>query len=546
MKEIKILFALNSSSNTDMEESILSKYKKEYEASFIYKKELYMLGILKALKEEEYDVLIISDFLEKDSLIESSFIDKITDNFNRTRIIMLLDDKRKASSFVKSIFSMGCYDAIFKSDFNYNTLLPLMVNPRSKKDAKEYYAIEEINIKDNININENEIAKDELDIVLNNLNRANIDNIGELLDIAEKTYSFNQMVYLISVIKKRKDIINVVIESNYDISKYEIEPNDNTNNHSRFKPIIKEKIVEVEKEVIREVEKEVIKEVEVEKEVIKEIEKPIIIEKEIVKVNTFKYDSVITFVSAASTGKSYLSWNLAHALSKYYKVAYVNIDTYCSASDYFGINVPNMPLHNIEKKTLKDVISEGYQTNSNLVVYTGKPGETPNIRNDIFFKILNQLRSENNIVIIDTSSIYNDNLQTALNYSNDIIFVYDLDICHLKANDRLYEKVRESLSPNNTIAVINNVYSRSKELPNVDRYLRNKKVFREITSISNCGDTTYDYMYSNTCNYKKDNNDFTTDTDVLISILRLEGANNRRKDNVGIAKKLFNKFRKEK
>lgn len=287
--------------------------------------------------------------------------------------------------------------------------------------------------------------------------------------------------------------------------------------------------------------------IEIEKEVIKEVEVPVIIEKEVLKVTSFKSDSVITFLSAAPTGKSFLSWNIAYALSRHYKVAYVNIDSFCSANSFFGIEKKDcIPLKDIESKTLRDLVNEGYEVNKNLTVYTGEFGVKPYLKNDVFFKVLNQLRSENNIVIIDTASGFSDNLVSALNYSNDVIFVYDLDNSHLKMNNILLKRLEGILNKNNTISVINNVYEGSNELINVDKYLKSLDCFKEVVSVSNCGKTTYDYIYSNTCNYLKDQTDFTDDLEVLISNLKLQGKQKGDRNKESLGKKLLSKFRKGK
>ncbi len=359
-----------------------------------------------------------------------------------------------------------------------------------------------------------------------------------------------------------KDDESLNVEKNKDENKSKpLEKNINYEEDNRKtvyieKEVIKkveiEKPVYIEKEVIKEVIKEVEKEVEKEviKEVIKEVEVPVIIEKEVLKVTSFKSDSVVTFVSAAPTGKSFLSWNIAYALSRNYKVAYINIDSICSANCFFGIEVEKdekMSLEDIENKTLKGLVSEGYEVNKNLTVYTGRFGIKPYIETSVFFKVLNQLRSENNIVIIDTDSSFNNNLVTALNYSNDVVFIYDLDNAHLKMNIILNKQLEGILNKNNTIAVINNVYEGSNELVNVNKYLNSLDCFKDIITVSNCGKTTYDYIYSNTCNYLKEQNDFTDDLEILISTLKLQGKEKGGSNNKGsLGKKLLNKFRKGK
>lgn len=62
-----ILFAMTVDSGNKLEENILSYYKDKYNCEFTYKKEYYLQGILKALNEEEYDILILNSQLEKET-----------------------------------------------------------------------------------------------------------------------------------------------------------------------------------------------------------------------------------------------------------------------------------------------------------------------------------------------------------------------------------------------------------------------------------------------------------------------------------------------
>jgi len=174
-----------------------------------------------------------------------------------------------------------------------------------------------------------------------------------------------------------------------------------------------------------------------------------------------------------------------------------------------------------------------------LIVYTGSFGVKINIKNEVLFKLINQLRSDNNVVIIDTATGFNDNLITAINYSNDIVFVYDLDNAHLKLNEMLLDKIDGNINSNNTIAIINNVVNGSKELNSINKYLKGTSKFKDVLSIRNCGQATYDYMYSSTCNYLQDDNEFSSDIDILIETLKLQG----KEKNSSSKKGIFNIFK---
>lgn len=82
--------------------------------------------------------------------------------------------------------------------------------------------------------------------------------------------------------------------------------------------------------------------------------------------------------------KSYITWNLAHALAQNYKVAVVNIDKNSSANAYFGtVENENLPLDNIENKSIKQILEEGIPITKNLTIFTGKFGEQAELNRTI-------------------------------------------------------------------------------------------------------------------------------------------------------------------
>lgn len=546
MGELKILFALTKNKDNKLEKTILKVYKEKFNQEFTYKKEYYKEGVFSELNKNKYSILFLDEsldlFEDKGQEVSLKDIENIIDLQNDLKIILRLKDNKIGSQYVQGLLNLGCFNAIFHKDFKVNNIVELMGNSRTRKSAKEYYELEDIsmaNMSQVVSTNLKTIDDEEMGKVLDSLNSATEENIEELFEVAKETYNFEQLTYLISMLNLDPDkkVINLFNSKNCDISEY----------LTANKGIVEivEKIVEVEKIIEKVVEVEKVVEIEKIVEVEKNIENTVVINKEVVKVETYRSDSIITFISASSTGKSFLSWNLAYALSKKYSVAYVNIDSSCSSNCYFGIDEKEQAFENIENKNLKDIIEGGCEINSNLTVYTSTFGTNPYLKNDIFHKVIQALRNENNVVIIDTASGLSDNLITALNFSNDVLMIYDLDNSHIKMNDLFLEKLESNISPKNTLAIINNAYSENKEIKNVTKYLKEKSMFKDVTTLSNCGPTTYDYMYSNTCNYLKDDNNFTSDLDYLISLLKLEGKSKSKNKENGSIRKIFKKFRKE-
>lgn len=528
---MKVLFAIGQDTSNSIQENILKQFQMKYNKSFEYKSEYYVEGAMKCLEEAEgqYDVLILNETLENVA-VDTKLIDTITDLYPNLQVILAIDDKHKEDDYTSKLYTLGVYDALYFSDFTDENLLELLDSRRSKKQAKDYYCIEEKIDDIDIKFQITPITEDELNKTISVLHQSIKDgNLSEIFKEVDKEYNPKEMCYLLtmlpqSILDELKKANDKVYRKYEKIVEKEIKGIDAS-------PEVKTEIKYVEK--IKEV--PIIKKVEVEKE------KPIVVEKEILKVSQVRYDSIIAVIGNAPAGKSYVTWNLSHALSEHYKVAVICIDNSSSASAYFGIDDnENAPLHDIENKSIKQIAEEGVYINKNLVVYTNKFGERAELRRNTLSQLISAIRSQDiNIIIIDLATGYSTSLLSAISVANDVLAVYSMDNAHIRMNDLLLSRLDEELYKNNTIAVLNNVYRNSKEYKNVLNYLNKSEKFKEIVPISNCGDTTYDYMYSKSCNYKKDNNEFTRDIDVLINTLKLQSKQsnkNKKKDTI------FSKF----
>ena len=510
---MKILFAISQDTSNNIQENILKEYQEKYYKTFEYKSEYYLEGVLKCLNEEKFDILILNEALENE-LIDISVIDKLTDHHSELQVIIAIDNKHREDEFTNQLYMLGVYDALYLSDFNIENLISIINSGRNKKQAKEYYGIEENNIEDiDLKFQVVPIQDEELNRVIkvlqNSIPDGNLNNIFKQVD---KEYNTKEMCYLLTMLPE--SIINELDKTKNKIFlKYKKIVNTDIRN------IEKQKNVEVQYiEKVKEV--EVIKEVEVEKE------KPIIVEKEVYKVNKVRYDSIISVVSNAPTGKTYLTWNLAYALAESYKVAVISIDKNSSANAYFGIIDEDIsyPLDNIENKSIREIAEEGIQITKNLTLYTGKFGEKAELLRNTLLSLVSSLRAENNIIIIDTMTGYSKNLLSALQISNDILFVYNMDNAHIRLNNKLLRNLGEEKEESiNSICVLNNVFRESREYKDVLNHLEKSNNFQQVITVSNAGNTSYDCINSKTCNYLKDNSDFTRDIDVLINALKLEG-----------------------
>lgn len=532
---MKVLFAIGQNTDTTIQDKILSKYKQLYDEEFTYECEYYVEGVIKYLAENEIDILVLNELLENEP-VDISIIDDLTDHYSNLKVILGIDDKHKEDDFTNQLYALGVYNCLFFSDFNVDNLIQLFHESRTKKQAKDYYEIED-SISVDIQFKVTPVTDDILQNTINTLYKSiEEENLSEIFEQIDKEFTEKEMCYLLTVLPV--NIINKLKES--DDSTYK-----------KYSEIIQTEIVQLEqdkkiekqveikyvdKPVIKEVEK--IKTVEVVKEVQVEKEKPIIVEKEIFKVSQVRYESVILVMSNCSSGKSYLSWNLAHALSKNYKVAVVCIDEFSMLNSYFGTIDDYAALEDIDEKDVKVIVEKGVPITEKITLYTGDFGNKAKINRTMFNQLISAIHSENNIVIIDSSTGYSNDLLRAINIANDILVVYTMANGHIRLNNMLIERLSEELYNKNMTAVINNAYKESKEFSSAKSYLKKLNKFNNVVEISHCGDTTFNYMNTNTCNYLRDNNNFTNDIDILISTLKLQGKEQKKRTK----KSIFNMF----
>lgn len=399
-----ILFAMTVDSSNKLEENILNYYKNKYNCEFTYKKEYYLQGILKALNEEEYDILILNSQLEKET-VDAAFIDAITDN-HATRIILVVDEITNSKNLLKSLYTMGVYDCVFKSDFKYDTIVDLIHTPRKKKEAKLYYELDDIlnNIDDVLKKTELiEIPADELDTVLENLNSASESNIRELFGLAEQTYSFQQIVFLISLLDD--SVIELMKSNNCKVDKYikhlEKEATKQAFNEkvNKIQKVVEEKIVEkvIEKEKIVKVPVEVQKVIEKEKIV----EVPVEVEKIVEVYNTPNdYKKVIGFLNGSrKSGTTTIIDLVCSELSANgTKVAVLELGRYRDLYErhIFSSNYEDNPLH-----LLKNGVNRPFAINKNYSLYTSVPNDDIKLDTSTILKMIDVVKQTHDLIILN-------------------------------------------------------------------------------------------------------------------------------------------------
>jgi len=209
---MKVLFAVSSESISD---AIIKKYQKEYKEILSYKNVYYFNAILKEIQRDKtYDRIVISEDLEPFSNNNYETIDKfifekldgISDEAQDsqgkdTTIILICTDRHaKGSSFLSKIFSIGVYNALLGNDRSMDQVCQLINKPRSKKEAKLYYKIDQRPEDEGYNPETNEVSELEIQNILNHFKKLgkNTDRFGDSFNNIASQYTDEQLKIIIN------------------------------------------------------------------------------------------------------------------------------------------------------------------------------------------------------------------------------------------------------------------------------------------------------------------------------------------------------------
>ena len=222
---MKVLFAIRDDNN--IVDTIVRKYQRDYNKKIVYKEVKNFTAILRELQQNNnYDRIIIGDDIDqkinksenKSKLILTklkSIKSRALKNEKQIPIIFLSDNNK----ITKYLYELNIYNGIIGTDITKKRIYELMLNPRNKLQAKEYYKINEEVVNKNKktvekvnkkNI-ENKIKKDEKNIAKSEKNKitdTNKDKSNKSVSNVEKTVKYLNQVGLSEekYVKKFDDI----------------------------------------------------------------------------------------------------------------------------------------------------------------------------------------------------------------------------------------------------------------------------------------------------------------------------------------------------
>lgn len=218
---MKVLFAVSSESISD---AIIKKYQKDYKEILSYKNVYYFNAILKEIQRDKtYDRIVISEDLEPFSNNNYETIDKfifekldgISDEAQDsqgkdTTIILICTDRHtKGSGFLNKIFSIGVYNALLGNDRSMDQVCQLINKPRSKKEAKLYYKIDQRPEDEGYNPETNEVSELEIQNILNHFKKLgkNTDRFADSFNNIASQYTDEQLKIIINCLPMTVKVI---------------------------------------------------------------------------------------------------------------------------------------------------------------------------------------------------------------------------------------------------------------------------------------------------------------------------------------------------
>lgn len=121
---------------TELKEAA-EKKKIELDLVHRYRKE----GIVEYVKEHpEYQTVILQEVLQRSSPYSAEDLIKITDD-RHVNVIVSLNPNHYGTDYMEKLYTAGIYNAIFEQDAYAETIIDLMVQGRTRKEARKYYGI---------------------------------------------------------------------------------------------------------------------------------------------------------------------------------------------------------------------------------------------------------------------------------------------------------------------------------------------------------------------------------------------------------------------
>jgi MinD-like ATPase involved in chromosome partitioning or flagellar assembly len=243
--------------------------------------------------------------------------------------------------------------------------------------------------------------------------------------------------------------------------------------------------------------------------------------------------AVMAIYSNSSNGKSHMAWNLATALGELgYKTTLLNVDRGYSANLFFKIPEVYQDLldYTLTYGEFKGLLESCYSKGT-MKVISGRLGKEPLMNREAFAKLLQHVRAQSDIVLIDTyTGIHPVTLQ-AMDSSTIDFVVFDGDLMRFHMNKLMLENLESPFIENKTYAVINNCSVGSEAYRYIYRQIMGlDHQFKDILSLGSCGSLSNSLMHTGKTPYealKRTKDSFSTDVGKLLQAINARNTRGR-------------------
>lgn len=94
------------------------------------------------------DILLVSEMLEWNNGFTINDYERMVENHENLCIMPILVETQKGKPYLKELFNLGIFNALFNEDADINTVASIMLRNRTRKEAKHYYNLRVIDDED--------------------------------------------------------------------------------------------------------------------------------------------------------------------------------------------------------------------------------------------------------------------------------------------------------------------------------------------------------------------------------------------------------------
>lgn len=136
---VRLLLGFNC--NEKVTETIITYLKQQGVDIEEYSVELLKEGVFNAIENDDYNVILYKYGLEERAPLSIDDCDYIITKKEDVLFIPILPNNLKGTKFVQGLLNLGINFALFEDDASMDNVAQMMLNPRSRKDAKIYYGL---------------------------------------------------------------------------------------------------------------------------------------------------------------------------------------------------------------------------------------------------------------------------------------------------------------------------------------------------------------------------------------------------------------------